>query len=710
MADKYFSDGYDIDGELRKIEKTDQDQLYSSHRAFCCGGGGYSIPVPDGTYTVILMFADVRFTEKNERVFKLFLQGKLIIPNLDIFDEVGTDTAYRLLNVVTVDNGMIDIEFETVIENAMVNAIEILPGEQTFAPTRDPLGEFQPIRINAGSREEYIDPETNYVWGPDRFSTDGDNFDVCPFDIKDTNKDALFCAHRSFPGLFNSIGTYKIPVQKGLYTVNLLFAETFSKYKRDRMFNVIVQGVMVAENLDLIAEVGNFTAYSITTIATVTPVSKINYITIEIVNVIGDGLISAIEILEYTPPPTTAPPPPPVVRINCGHDASYTDSAGNVWMPDTNYTNGMSSSKIVDDVLGTSDDILYFHERVGDPVAYNFTLPAGVYQVTLFFVETKFTEVGDRVMDIQLGDTILKKGYDILAAAAPETSTSLRFFHMVDKGILNITLSKSLIVTSSAPPKLNAIEILLDAPHMSHAVARGPYYSTVSDESGKATIQLNGEASHTHGQGLLVTEAEWTEGDMVLGKYLNLDYDFPPGEHTVVLAIKDSGGHEDTETTTVSIRPYGFPTITEILPNTGSIEGGYEITIKGAGFTDDADNTFVDFGFTNFTGSSLDVVDEFTIKITSPKVKFAQQVPVVVQTTKAKSEVALFDYVGSVPIMWTSGNLFSIVAPSVGRFGPDRKLYVGTTKGVILKMTFNDDFTQATNTITVEVNQDKNFM
>jgi Malectin domain len=135
MADKYYVNGWTYEGPLKSIRGTIQDKLYSSHRAFCCGGGGYSIPVPkSGKYTVVLMFAEIYFEQINLRTFKVLIEGKVAKANLDVFGKVGADRAYRMTTVVTVVDGNIDIKLESLIENPMISGIQIITGQVIPAP------------------------------------------------------------------------------------------------------------------------------------------------------------------------------------------------------------------------------------------------------------------------------------------------------------------------------------------------------------------------------------------------------------------------------------------------------------------------------------------------------------------------------------------------------------------------------------------------
>jgi hypothetical protein len=61
-------------------------------------------------------------------VFNVKIQGKVVFQNLDIFAEAGANASLIKGADAIVTNGVLHLEFDNVIDNAKVNAIEILPG------------------------------------------------------------------------------------------------------------------------------------------------------------------------------------------------------------------------------------------------------------------------------------------------------------------------------------------------------------------------------------------------------------------------------------------------------------------------------------------------------------------------------------------------------------------------------------------------------
>ncbi|MBD3288531.1 hypothetical protein GF337_06970, partial [candidate division KSB1 bacterium] len=69
---------------------TNEDLLYQSER---WGQSAYQFDVRNGTYRVILHFAEIYFENENKRLFDIKLNGETAVSNYDIFDEAGHDVA-----------------------------------------------------------------------------------------------------------------------------------------------------------------------------------------------------------------------------------------------------------------------------------------------------------------------------------------------------------------------------------------------------------------------------------------------------------------------------------------------------------------------------------------------------------------------------------------------------------------------------------------
>ncbi len=89
----------------------------------------YSFPVAAGSYHVNLYFAETYAgAEKvGGRVFNVKMEGNLVFQNLDVYATVGANTALVKGADIIVTDGIATIEFDSLVNNAKVNAIEIMP-------------------------------------------------------------------------------------------------------------------------------------------------------------------------------------------------------------------------------------------------------------------------------------------------------------------------------------------------------------------------------------------------------------------------------------------------------------------------------------------------------------------------------------------------------------------------------------------------------
>ena len=132
-ADQYFSGGGAYTASV-SIAGTVDDVLYQSER--WCTSCSYSIPVPNGSYEVVLHFAEIFWSSANERVFDVSIEGTVVNDNLDIAATVGPLTALVQTFPVTVSDGTVDVSLLASTDNATIEALEVrLAGSGPAPPT-----------------------------------------------------------------------------------------------------------------------------------------------------------------------------------------------------------------------------------------------------------------------------------------------------------------------------------------------------------------------------------------------------------------------------------------------------------------------------------------------------------------------------------------------------------------------------------------------
>ena len=89
---------------------------------------GFDVPVPNGSYTVKLHFAELNKTAVGTRTFDVRLEGKTVLSAYDIFKTSGgIDKAVTESFPVTITDGAVTLDFLRRVENAKISAIEIVP-------------------------------------------------------------------------------------------------------------------------------------------------------------------------------------------------------------------------------------------------------------------------------------------------------------------------------------------------------------------------------------------------------------------------------------------------------------------------------------------------------------------------------------------------------------------------------------------------------
>jgi hypothetical protein len=105
------------------VAATEEAPVYQSVRYDV---DGYELDIPNGSYTVTLMFNEPHYTNASKRVFGVVLQGKDVLHQLDIFARVGRNKALDFsFPGVAVSDGRLHIEFTRETEYPCIAGIAI---------------------------------------------------------------------------------------------------------------------------------------------------------------------------------------------------------------------------------------------------------------------------------------------------------------------------------------------------------------------------------------------------------------------------------------------------------------------------------------------------------------------------------------------------------------------------------------------------------
>jgi hypothetical protein len=303
-ADQNYSGG-DLLYTSSAINNTADLALYRSARQGLYDDFSYTMPVPNGSYTLRLSFAESRYTAKGQRVFNVNVNGAPVLSNFDVLGEVAAYTALDKHVPISVSNGMLRIDVVGVVGRGMLSGIQLTPGTQTTTSTNPPPPSQPPlVSINSGGAEMTAMDGTS--WSGDRYFSGGDLL-YTGSRIDGTEDLALYRTAR-----YGGYGdfSYTIPIANGSYVLRLRFAEIAYSAKGQRVFTVKVNGSAVLTNFDILQEVPPLTVDD-----KQLPVSVNNgSLTIDFIGITGRGLINGIQIFPGTT--TTATTASPVLSVS----------------------------------------------------------------------------------------------------------------------------------------------------------------------------------------------------------------------------------------------------------------------------------------------------------------------------------------------------------------------------------------------------------
>ena len=225
----------------------------------------WNFPVTPGNYEVLLYFAET-YSENQaigKRVFDVSIENTLVLDDFDIFKEVGGYKGVVKKFTINADSN-IDIDFNHLIENPTINAIEIRPAV-IVPPT------VTNYRVNAGGSVVTATPN----WIADTASAPSIYSNVITADSRtESVARSIDLTHPSIPvgtpqDLFQTerwdenVGAemqWNFPVTPGNYEVLLYFSETYSENQaiNKRVFDVSIENTLVLDNFDIFKEVGGY--------------------------------------------------------------------------------------------------------------------------------------------------------------------------------------------------------------------------------------------------------------------------------------------------------------------------------------------------------------------------------------------------------------------------------------------------------------------
>jgi hypothetical protein len=380
-ADMDFSGG-DLLYTGYAIANTNPQDLYlmRSGRAGLYGDFSYNIPVPNGSYTVTLHFAEIQYSGVGQRVFNVSLNGATVLSNFDILAHAPVLTPLTEQFPVTVTNGAVQLGFQGVSARALVNAIQVAPASGgSQPPPSNPALSVGSTALSFAATAGSANPSAQTV------------------------------------AITNS----------GTGTLNWTASTATSWLSVTPSSGTNAGAISIQPKVSGLAA-GTYTG-SVTVSASGAAGSPV---TIAVTMVVAAA---------SAPPPVTQA----AISINCGGEA-MTTSDGTQWSADNYFSGGQQLyTGYAIAGIQPQDYYLYRAARAGlyGDFSYSIPLANGSYTVTLTFAEIQYSGVGQRVFNVAINGLPVLNNFDILTHVPVLTPYKPQFTAVVTNGILRIDVT-----------------------------------------------------------------------------------------------------------------------------------------------------------------------------------------------------------------------------------------------------------------------------
>jgi hypothetical protein len=119
------------------IKGTQDEALYQAQRY---GNFSYAIPVANGSYDLTLKFVESEHSARKQRVFDVWVEGRLSLNHLDIYAVAGKNTALDITFTVSVSDGVLNLDFIPATGDAQVSALMI---KKASGASKNPPGKLK---------------------------------------------------------------------------------------------------------------------------------------------------------------------------------------------------------------------------------------------------------------------------------------------------------------------------------------------------------------------------------------------------------------------------------------------------------------------------------------------------------------------------------------------------------------------------------------
>ena len=694
VADTNFIDGKEF-STILPVGNTNDSNLFQSGRMG--DHFSYQVYLPNGKYEINLNFVESPYiTDKGQRLFDVTVEDKVELNNLDIWSEVGSQKALTKTIKVNLKDEFLDIDFDSVVGQALVSSIEIIPDKikakgntkADILPTQPESGKMAQAAIAANepsllvANEALPHDHTNetfinaggpqytatdgHIWLADSSFTGGNTFATTQA-ISGTSDPALFQTERW--GNFS----YNIPVATaGTYQIELNFAEIYWNGTGLRVFDVKAEGQLILNNLDIWSEVGvNAALTKLIEIGVSDGVLNLEFIT-----EIDNAKISSIHVF-----PSVNQTSDPFLHVVARVPTYAVDYEGNG-----------------SEVIALRGDESHTHEFGRELTGFTWKDGTNIIGTVANIAPT--LNLGQHQISLAIADN----NSPPRTLVDPAQLLNIYPINAVG-GVLTKYFINSGITTLPEKPDFAEINPTLQINEVAGNLG-------TSSISGNVVVVMSGKFNVTTAATYNFSVGGGNASNIYIdGNLLTSTITLSSGTHTVEARIARLAAAVDPIAIFASINGGVFslfnpanlahdestlkPFINTISETKGSTLGGQAVTIKGVAFFDgDASNLVkVKWGNTVLTKPNI-TVKQGEITLVTPPGNLGT-VLVTVETPNGISEAVTYEYSGSaVPVTFnTSTVVANPFAPTQGEWGPDGRLYVASIDGKISIYTFDENYT-----------------
>lgn len=380
-----------------------------------------------------------------QRIFDVAIEGNVPanLNDVDLSSQFGNEVGAMISNLVTVNDGVLNIEFQHGVENPLVNGIEIIQigGGGPTLPSVSIVGGDQNVQEDAGQVQISLLTSATVPAGESVTVS----FDIVPGTAV-ADEDYTYTS-----------GTSSFDAQSGIYSDTVTIAGSSS----DVTFLIDIINDTLPEGSE---------AFSVV-LTGVSPNAQLGTSSANVTIAANDAVINPGDV---------------VYRVNAGGAEVAANDGGPAWTADQSAVTANGSAQIgtpspfLVDRSVPGDDITYGDNTPSGPgtnatgapdelfvterystlanpnnIGYAFAVANGTYTVNLYFDELFHSSANSRVFDVSIEGGLVLNDFDTYATYQNNTGVQ-SFIAQVNDGELNIEFGKEAIDN----PHVAAIEIV----------------------------------------------------------------------------------------------------------------------------------------------------------------------------------------------------------------------------------------------------------